>query len=221
MVGQRRCDSIEETGSRKRTLERQLDLHAPSVRKPDHTEEEAGAALVVLVNGDPYKRAGARTLQEKLASGDVHVSRKFVNEFLTILDYDGVQSRRPGARKVHRHALHSIGPDEECPQQPPCGHGAWLLLIGRPEDGRYVAQSPIRMSITRSRCPNPSDGRQSSSFAPNMDLQEVPAFVHMKSTHNITIERQWRALYSTHLENLIFFWHGHGGVYHAADEMHQ
>lgn len=90
---------------------------------------DAGAALVQLVATDPHQRFGARTLQERLAAQDMHVSRSgrhssvvaytyfetrdWVNDFLKTMDYDAVQKRRPGAQKVHRYGLHSMGPNEE------------------------------------------------------------------------------------------------------------
>ncbi|CAG8511907.1 3469_t:CDS:2 [Acaulospora colombiana] len=53
----------------------ELTLHTTSVRRPSHTEQEAGTALVILASEDPHGRLGARALKERLASNDVQVSR--------------------------------------------------------------------------------------------------------------------------------------------------
>jgi hypothetical protein len=43
------------------------------------------------------------------------------------MDYDVLQTRRPGAKKVHRYGLHSLGPDEEWSVD---GHDKLVNIMG-------------------------------------------------------------------------------------------
>jgi hypothetical protein len=60
---------------RKRRLQRQLTLHTQSTRNPKVDEETVAERLVDMLHDDPQRSFGARTLKEKLAREDLHVTR--------------------------------------------------------------------------------------------------------------------------------------------------
>lgn len=43
-------------------------------------------------------------------------------------------------------------------------------------------------------------------FAPHLDEDEVPAFIYLKSTDNIVIERSWRPAFTKVAENILIHW---------------
>jgi hypothetical protein len=60
-----------------------------------------------------------------------------------------------------------------------------------------------------------------STYAPSLDLEELPAFIHVTSVHNITVERQWQPLFKDVLANILVSWNQHDGQYHSEDPLHQ
>jgi hypothetical protein len=66
-----------------------------------------------------------------------------------------------------------------------------------------------------------SDCLESSTrYAPELLIDELPAATHVKSTYNITVERQWRPLYQQCLANIVAFWEQNNGEYHEGDPLH-
>lgn len=61
----------------------------------------------------------------------------------------------------------------------------------------------------------------SQRYAPEVDPEELPPFVHVGSTRNITVERQWQPLFKDVLANVLVFWQNHDGAYHPEDPLHQ
>ena len=79
------------------------------------------------------------------------------------------------------------------------------------------------MSVETNSCVLNSPDRK--TYAPHLDVGEVPAYVHTKSTRNITIERGWRPLFYTWGVNILHFYdsgrYGPSSVYREGDIVHE
>ncbi|KAF8486785.1 hypothetical protein DFH94DRAFT_796573 [Russula ochroleuca] len=57
-------------------------------------------------------------------------------------------------------------------------------------------------------------------FSPNLDLDELPAHVFVKSLHNITIERGWLRLCLQWGDNVKVFWEAGSEIYNPTNQHH-
>ena len=57
-------------------------------------------------------------------------------------------------------------------------------------------------------------------FSPNLDIDELPAHVFLKSLHNITIERGWLRLRLQWGDNVKVFWAAGSEVYNPTNRHH-
>ncbi|KAG8820853.1 hypothetical protein FRB91_006307 [Serendipita sp. 411] len=236
-----------------RKLQYELSAHTSSVRKPQQTLEQGGAELVALIAEDPHRQWGSRRLREKLAARDIHLPRDFINEFLKVLEPQQVINRHPRARAVHRHGLHSIGPNEEWSVDghdklvTTMGIGIWgavdkfsrLVVSHFAVPNNRLADTALACYILLIQkaggiplCVVSDKGSETGKmhavqvalrnrYAPDIDNEQIPAFKHVTSKSNITVERQWRPLYRTVLANILVFWLDHEGVYHSENPLHQ
>ncbi|KAJ7075958.1 hypothetical protein B0H15DRAFT_805904 [Mycena belliarum] len=178
------------------------------------TIEKATARQLVLsvMDKDPAKRAGVRTVRAKIAFDDsVILPRKLVSDIMHEYDSESFAIREPTAKKIFRVPKHPIGTN----QRWSCDGHDKLYKIGFPvwaivDDGTgkilkgWVVPSNRILEIIAflflclvaqlGGIPIQTSTDCGQTFHPDIDIEELPAHVYLRSVHNIAVERQWLRL---------------------------
>ncbi|KZT47796.1 hypothetical protein CALCODRAFT_513588 [Calocera cornea HHB12733] len=228
------------------TLFRWLDrLQLGTPRKPVHTDQQVGEAVLTVLNDDILHRWGVQRVAYKvqMSQGVTDAKRQYVRDFMrTHAPYE-VLSRTPGQKKIHKTSLWSIGIAEEWSGDgfeklgresfhPHCTSGRpkvqevrATFLFHLPTNINGLEGVPLRLVVDRG-----SETIQvgalaralRSQFAPNIEPDVLPPFLQVKSVYNITIERSWRGLFEDELEAIAVAWDAgvRAGIYrpHRRDE---
>ncbi|KZV99427.1 hypothetical protein EXIGLDRAFT_605785, partial [Exidia glandulosa HHB12029] len=224
------------------------DYNLRTSRNPQLTVVEAGAAILEYIETDIVRRQGPRKVHRELRKGGTHMPRDFVHDFLSVVEPEKCEAHHPGSKEIHTGKIERMGPNEEwsCDGHlklvPEMGLYVWGIVdvYSRHIQQHFVLRDASLMVNIRAlylRVARKYKGTH-LSFRTALLLTDVPGIpfkasfdqgsetghaAAIQSVYNITVERQWRPLYTEILENILIWFRAglRNGVYHEQNATHR
>ncbi|KAF8876598.1 hypothetical protein CPB84DRAFT_1817665 [Gymnopilus junonius] len=142
-------------------------------------------------------------IKEKLALKGVHITQDSIMEYQRAENEKAAKACNPNSNGSHPHGIWSIGPNEEwCID----GHEKILKSMGVAVWGIADKCMSISMTMDKGTEVGKLISLVQSMRALYCDISEelLPSFCAVKSTSNITRERNWHPLYEKELSNIAY-----------------